>query len=81
VTVTDLPAPCVVAFAPPRFGQFDPPAPPPTSEFTIDEEVVVLEEGRAAPVAALGDMTGQAGDDEPGKAGDRHLLLSEQWST
>jgi hypothetical protein len=49
-------------------------------QLAIDLEVVILEEGRPAPIAALGDVVRQAGDDEPGKAGDGRLLLSEQAS-
>lgn len=49
-------------------------------QLAIGEKIILLEKGRAATIAALRDMIGQSGDDEPGKSGDGSLLLSERVS-
>ena len=38
-------------------------------ELAIGDEIILLEEGGSAPIAALGNMIGRAGYDEPGKTG------------
>jgi hypothetical protein len=47
-------------------------------QLAIDAEILLLEERRAAPIAALRDVIGHTGNDEPGKAGHGRLLRSER---